>query len=76
MKHFLKDIRKLEKMKSMQIIYLKSQRCFLYCQTCKVVAIYSKMFDEENFSECTYMAKDVDEKLFPERIIEKLKIGR
>ena len=40
--------------------------------TCKVLAIYSKMFDEEKFSECTYMAKDVDEKLFPKSIMEKV----
>lgn len=41
--------------------------------TCKVIAIYSKMFDEGNFSECTYMAKDVNEKLFPESIMSKTK---
>lgn len=38
----------------------------------KVLAIYSKMFDEQNFSVCTYMAKDVDKELFPESIASKI----
>ena len=53
----------------------KKKKKKLSAPTCKVLAIFSKMYNEDKYSNCTYLSKGQVISKFPTEIVQRLELG-